>query len=373
MPSFSFFLPPAAPRPCFRDILTSPPSRLKSRIFVQVKPLTHSTDRFLPDPSIYCSLFIVIVTLNMTRQYQTSVISRERNRVHARKTRQRKKEQMQTLTNRADDLKSEQIRLKQNINEKNTASILVGLFSSTGGEQQVEDPRVEALMRRPADEIPDAANLPELPALILPGQHNSKKHQDPDVIAPKDELPNDGIDYDLLGKDRAKCSPAELDQIRRERNRMHAKRTRDRKRLFMEEMADMCKKLHEENEVLLDHLDGLNGRPSKRKELSGSIVSPTLSSSKPELSPTELSMPSKDQAATSQHGVSFDQMKNLLEAATTFSSAVSESTNPSEVGSDSDHGGNHASKRRRFDSETKSSSHVPNSITTTRMSAAVGC
>jgi hypothetical protein len=323
----------------------------------------------------------------MDRQFQTSAFSRERNRIHARKTRQRKKEQMQTLTDRADELKEEQMRLKQSINEKNTASILVGLFASSdgGGVQQVEDPKVEALLRRPADEIPDAARLPELPALILPGQHNSRKHQDPDAIASKDELPDDGIDYDLLGKDRAKCTPTELDQIRRERNRMHAKRTRDRKRLFMDEMADMCQKLQEENQLLQDHLDGLNGRPSKRKELSGYIVSPTLSSSNPEHAPSELTMPSRigaangdicpeNQAPISQNGVTFDQMKTLLEAASTFSSAVSESTNTSEGGSASDHDETPSSKRRRLNSSAaKSSANVPKSITTTRMSTAVGC
>eukprot|EP00584_Thalassiosira_punctigera_P012892 CAMPEP_0172553146 /NCGR_PEP_ID=MMETSP1067-20121228/48814_1 /TAXON_ID=265564 ORGANISM="Thalassiosira punctigera, Strain Tpunct2005C2" /NCGR_SAMPLE_ID=MMETSP1067 /ASSEMBLY_ACC=CAM_ASM_000444 /LENGTH=79 /DNA_ID=CAMNT_0013341265 /DNA_START=28 /DNA_END=263 /DNA_ORIENTATION=- len=69
-----------------------------------------------------------------TRIYRTSAFSRERNRMHARKTRQRKKEHMQKLQNRADELKLEQIRLKQAINEKNTASILVGLFQTGDGE-----------------------------------------------------------------------------------------------------------------------------------------------------------------------------------------------------------------------------------------------
>ena len=45
------------------------------------------------------------------------------------------------------------------------------------------------------------------------------------------KFPDDGIDYALLSRDRNKCTQAELDQIRRERNRMHAKRTRDRKKV----------------------------------------------------------------------------------------------------------------------------------------------
>ena len=96
------------------------------------------------------------------RIYRTSVFSRERNRMHARKTRQRKKEHMQQLQNRADELKLEQIRLKQCINEKNTANILVGLFqtgedsAAADGSDDTEtavsmDPQVEVLLKRPTE------------------------------------------------------------------------------------------------------------------------------------------------------------------------------------------------------------------------------
>jgi hypothetical protein len=323
----------------------------------------------------------------MTREYQTSALSRERNRVHARKTRQRKKEQMQVLQNRADELKQEQVRLKQTINEKNTASILVGLFSSedSNNDQRVEDPLIEALLRRPADEIPDAAKLPELPALILPGQHNSKKHKVSHEDASQQELPNDGIDYDLLGKDRSKCSPTELDQIRRERNRMHAKRTRDRKRLFMDEMADMCKKLGEENKLLQGHLDSLNGCATHTNEKEYSVISPSLSATPAQQAPPALvgseftiisrkpSNQCNPNSAVSEHGVTCDQIKTLLEAAGAFSStmstgAVSASTNSSEGGSVSGHDEHSSCKRRRLnDSEDVSSlvtASVPKSITT---------
>lgn len=322
----------------------------------------------------------------MTRQYQTSASSRERNRIHARKTRQRKKEQMQLLTNKADELKKEQIHLKQTINEKNTASILVGLFASNEsvGEQRSEDPRVEALLKRPADEIPDAAKLPELPALILPGQHNSKKLKASTLAASQQEFPDDGIDYELLGKDRSKCTPAELDQIRRERNRMHAKRTRDRKRLFMEEMAEMCKKLEEENLILQRHLDGLNGFSSTPSRAT-SVVSPALSASHPQATPSQFSIQSKPNASSntslstaqpvSEHGVTVDQIKTLLEAASTFSavmstSAVSASTNGSE-GSDTEQDHHSSFKRRRL-STSDGVTSVPNSITTSTPTA-VGC
>lgn len=146
--------------------------------------------------------------------------------MHARKTRQRKKEHMQKLQSQADQLKLDQIRLKQAINEKNTASILIGLFQESVDDKTNADPRIDALLKRQPEDIPDASKIPELPALILPGNSNATTEED-------------GIDYALLGKDRSSCSPAELDKIRRERNRMHAKQTRDRKRIFMPQIRDL--------------------------------------------------------------------------------------------------------------------------------------
>ncbi|CAJ1919411.1 unnamed protein product [Cylindrotheca closterium] len=307
--------------------------------------------------------------------------SRERNRIHARKTRQRKKEQMQSLQQRAGELKQEQIRLKQSINEKATASILVGLFSKDASSEQMEDPRVEELLRRPIEAIPDASKLPELPALILPGQHNSKKHKptSTEPLPGKDDLPNDGIDYDLLGKDRSKCTPTELDQIRRERNRMHAKRTRDRKRLFMEEMAEMCSKLEQENELLCNHLGGISGL---NQSPAGT---PELSSQTPNVTPLHMGetmsspcMTTSKSDKLSDHGVTLDQIKTLLEAAGTFTtsrsskSPASASTSASEGGSfsddqeDGDSSSYSSRKRRKLDTT------VPQSITATSPPTAVG-
>lgn len=44
------------------------------------------------------------------------------------------------------------------------------------------------------------------------------------------------LNSDILGKDKAGCSTAELEMIRRERNRMHAKKTRLRKKKMLGEM-----------------------------------------------------------------------------------------------------------------------------------------
>jgi hypothetical protein len=363
------------------------------------------------------------------RVYRTSVFSRERNRMHARKTRQRKKEHMQKLQNRADDLKLEQIRLKQSINEKNTANILVGLFqtgddgATADGSDDDEaavstDPQVEVLLKRPTEEIPDASKIPELPALILPGQHTKKKSSssstdgasddntptaaaDGEGATPEGDGQEDGIDYALLGKDRSSCTPAELDQIRRERNRMHAKRTRDRKRIFMEEMETMIKQLEDENALLQDHMDKLNESTPEENIAAAELLAataaltppPTIS---PELGPVASPSNLLDAgsasatadplaAATEQpsKGDFLNQIESLLAAAGAFersrsqceASAISISCAASDVTDqssycDDDHSShdNRPSKKMRHLEEEDRHTSVPKSITTTNLS-----
>lgn len=330
----------------------------------------------------------------MAKQFRTSYASRERNRVHARKTRERKKNQMKTLQTRAEDLKEEQMQLKQQINEKSTASILVGLFATAGESevsQQNEDPEVEFLLRRPAEEIPDASKITELPALILPGQHNAKKSKAAETPL-KEALPDDGIDYDLLGKDRSKCTPEELDKIRRERNRMHAKRTRDRKRLFMEEMSEMCKKLEEENTLLRNHLKTLDaGCPATSSSPDAAATTGNFAENSSE-DKVPNGVVAEDQPV-SENGVTMDQLKTLIEAAGTFERktqtmkgimslssvassvatavSASDSNNSSAVASDAEdheqhrshlHDSAHPAKRRRLGNNSGVSFGVPRSI-----------
>mmetsp|Transcript_35439 Transcript_35439/g.82196 ORF Transcript_35439/g.82196 Transcript_35439/m.82196 type:complete len:349 (-) Transcript_35439:428-1474(-) len=212
-----------------------------------------------------------------------TVLSRERNRMHARKTRQRKKEHMMHLQARADQLKDEQLQLKQIIDEKNTASILLVMAGFANGPGDPGLPAVamsaavEALVRRPNSDIPDSSKISELPeipplfglkrkrnmsdvdspstdASTTPADDGAQTQEDFEAFLKAGNFPDDGIDYALLAKDRSRCTTAEIDQIRRERNRMHAKRTRDRKRLYMEEMEKVINQLEEENIVLKDHV-----------------------------------------------------------------------------------------------------------------------
>jgi hypothetical protein len=303
--------------------------------------------------------------------------------MHARKTRQRKKEQMQTLQGRIDELKQEQIRLKQSINEKQTASILVGLFSTEDEAKrnmsQRSDPVVEELLLRSQEDIPDTTKIPELPALILPGNHHKKGHTsvDSSQSCSSFDAPKDGIDYDLLGKDRSKCTAEELDRIRRERNRMHAKRTRDRKRIFMDKMEDICKKLEAENGLLRNHLTSLDedGPRSSDQDLNRpTLISPLVGPCAPSVEVPESAM--NDWVPQSSDAkVSENHLSKLLEAAGSFckfdesratssvASAVSASTDTSisESGPEDENFTEGAPSRKRRRMEASSS--VPLSIT----------
>lgn len=317
---------------------------------------------------------------------------------------------MQKLQNRADELKLEQVRLKQAINEKNTASILVGLFQTGEGDGAEAngtglpiDPKVEVLLKRSNEDIPDASKIPELPALILPGQHNGKRkaadgerNGEKETPNMPDDLQEDGIDYALLGKDRSSCTPAELDQIRRERNRMHAKRTRDRKRIFMEEMEVMIKQLEDDNLLLQRHINKLNAtQPAMDGEaaLYPQAITPDLG---PMSAPSSIVAPAKTTCENTDvshksKGDFLNQIECLLAAAGSFKkrsaeceinaiscaeSDVTASTNHSDRNSfgeeeEDDHmsnqfSGSHQNKRQRIASGLPSS--VPKSITTTNMS-----
>eukprot|EP00520_Triparma_pacifica_P003972 CAMPEP_0118638720 /NCGR_PEP_ID=MMETSP0785-20121206/3846_1 /TAXON_ID=91992 /ORGANISM="Bolidomonas pacifica, Strain CCMP 1866" /LENGTH=515 /DNA_ID=CAMNT_0006530011 /DNA_START=57 /DNA_END=1604 /DNA_ORIENTATION=- len=198
--------------------------------------------------------------------------SRERNRMHARKTRQRKKLQMQTLQVRAEELKLEQLRLKQIINDRKMANILLEITSTSSPTSNPAaaaapqlpatfHPDIEQILRRPNDEIPDGKKIMKETTAMVPSHKakliRSMSLEGGDVtdalsghqknLTMNGKFPDDGIDYALLSKDRNKCTPQELDKIRKERNRMHAKRTRDRKKIFVQEMLNVIQVLDAEN------------------------------------------------------------------------------------------------------------------------------
>eukprot|EP00968_Pinguiococcus_pyrenoidosus_P010182 scaffold803_cov310-Pinguiococcus_pyrenoidosus.AAC.95 len=59
---------------------------------------------------------------------------------------------------------------------------------------------------------------------------------------------------DCKPRRRGKYTPEERDRVRRERNRMHAKRTRDRKKIFLEESENLILKMEGENQQMRRYL-----------------------------------------------------------------------------------------------------------------------
>jgi hypothetical protein len=61
------------------------------------------------------------------------------------------------------------------------------------------------------------------------------------TLSDDDNEDDDYYNNDLLLKDKSLCSSSELEVIRRERNRMHAKKTRLRKKKMLSEMEAVSK------------------------------------------------------------------------------------------------------------------------------------
>jgi len=194
--------------------------------------------------------------------------NRERNKEHARKTRVRKKEQLQGLKTRVNELEEEGRRLKQSIQECSVASILLGLSAgpaagSGAGEKEgtlssapssprsnfgaclAGDKRKRFLSLDGEDPTPPPMELNIKGQIALVGGPcNEGKTQ----INWKT-----GVYFDEKGK-RQQLTKIELESLRRERNRMHAKMTRDRKKCFIASLKRVISRLEDENQQLRETL-----------------------------------------------------------------------------------------------------------------------
>lgn len=255
--------------------------------------------------------------------------SRERNQLHARKTRQRKKAQLQLLVNRSADLQAEQQRLRQAITDRRTASILLcmsgsddvqGVDRQSGNckasrdhppalaEMSGRTPRAGMLSALESDDTGDGGGKgtggnrsDDLGSETTAGTSSSASSSGrtsseanssdgvsggsadggDGVGAASDKLPTIGNPGDterlleLSHKTRSECTPEELEQIRRERNRMHAKRTRDRKKLHLEATEGTIARLEQENRKLRDSMKAMGSIGSA----SGGVVATSSTSS----------------------------------------------------------------------------------------------
>lgn len=188
--------------------------------------------------------------------------SRERNREHARCTRLRKKAQLQGLLNKLEKLQAESQLLKQTLDECKIASILLGLSGdnskSTQGLFDIDLSNLKAgensshlcLTGKRKRFVSDAEDCgPQPMKLVIKGKttlvggSGAKAHINWKT----------GVYVDETGTQK-QLSSDELDKLRRERNRMHAKMTRDRKRNFVSTVNRSIADLEKENKQIKEVL-----------------------------------------------------------------------------------------------------------------------
>jgi len=160
--------------------------------------------------------------------------SRERNRIHARNTRERKRQQMDLMQKRIEQLYNEKSSLSKQLVDNTVAGILITLSS-------VNDKSI------------DKDNGAHLNDIMSDGMRSYE-----DIRARISHSLSDSEDVDscsdLLNKEKSSCTSEELDIIRRERNRMHAKKTRLRKKKMIQEMESILVSLDAEVSALKSRL-----------------------------------------------------------------------------------------------------------------------
>lgn len=183
--------------------------------------------------------------------------SRDRNREHARRTRLRKKQQLEGLQKRVKELQDESRLLKQTIEECSIASILLGLSSgeATDSDDDLDLQGIESVMSSAAKEktfftvtgkrkrfVSDADINPAPMKLKIKGKITL-------VGGPTNKAQinwKTGVYLDDSNTQQ-QLTAEELEELRRERNRMHAKMTRDRKKLFISSVEKTISDLEENN------------------------------------------------------------------------------------------------------------------------------
>mmetsp|Transcript_5161 Transcript_5161/g.16237 ORF Transcript_5161/g.16237 Transcript_5161/m.16237 type:complete len:303 (+) Transcript_5161:46-954(+) len=223
--------------------------------------------------------------------------SRERNREHARRTRLRKKAQLASLQVRVTELQAETRQLEQALLDCTTAKILLGLATET--TKTVSPPaspspptlkklrEFEKLLSAEENDDDDDdkgggfCSSSSAHAAGAASASTTTRARDVSVSSGSnhDESDSEGEEANLGGTSsglrttihwkngyvvderglRRDLTPDELDSIRRERNRLHAKLTRDRKKVYVETLSRAISDLEDQNfrlrQTLTTHLD----------------------------------------------------------------------------------------------------------------------
>mmetsp|Transcript_12447 Transcript_12447/g.20656 ORF Transcript_12447/g.20656 Transcript_12447/m.20656 type:complete len:377 (+) Transcript_12447:41-1171(+) len=194
--------------------------------------------------------------------------SRERNREHARRTRLRKKAQLDALQTKAKGLEEESIVLKQSIEECSIASILVGISCTSNINAAEANKSVTNTLLDVSNFDKDGNGKRAAPKIVMSGSKR-KRFVSEDVMerAPQPLKLNINGQSTLIGggkthinwKSGVYCdengvqrqlTQQQLETLRRERNRMHAKMTRDRKKGFIAAIEKTIEQLEDSNKKM---------------------------------------------------------------------------------------------------------------------------
>jgi len=195
--------------------------------------------------------------------------NRERNKEHARKTRLRKKEALQQLKDRVTELEDEGNSLRSGIQECSVASILVGLSCGKSSEDgEVRSSEAACLISQHS--FTETLNSGKRKRFLSLDHGDDPVQIEPMELKIRGQVTlvggschdyakvainwKTGVYVDEKGV-RQQLTKNELEELRRERNRMHAKMTRDRKKAFISSLKSVVSKLEEENQHLRDTLE----------------------------------------------------------------------------------------------------------------------
>jgi len=192
--------------------------------------------------------------------------SRERNRIHARKTRQRKKMQMERLQETVDQLKAENVALRRELDERIAAIKLLVMRSPDEGDDllAITDCPADRDSDQSTDSVSEGSSSMSMSKATCDNTDGTSSLGADDgiqlngMILGVAEMAEMDIDLELMKKDRAQCTPEELEQIRRERNRMHAKRTRVRKKAQLEDIQETIATLEKQNRELVQRISRIS-------------------------------------------------------------------------------------------------------------------
>eukprot|EP01036_Dinobryon_divergens_P023394 gene23395-31736_t len=158
--------------------------------------------------------------------------NRERNKIHARKTRERKKFQTVALQTRLKELEGEGRRLRTLVDETYIAGSLLGLRDSVANDGESGDTS--------AGET-SVAELQTVSQIL--SKESCSYNTEVLASAPSKRIRRTGR-YD----------PQEREKKRRERNKMHAKKTREKKKQFFEESEKLLNAMVHEHNLLREYL-----------------------------------------------------------------------------------------------------------------------